>query len=182
MGQSLSKIPNSKLDETIPKKTKLSTRVIKVPSFFNQASRIFCSGLSGIPTGMGSAAVEVYSHSKPSNGFNLLCMSIFQGLSIGLANSDGFWHKSAQKGIQAISSMLFMYAMFNFFFSEDSAEEKVTRLLNFCSFAIQAKLANQVTHRVLKSQFFRSSTISEINSSGQDAIINNSSEGTSLSI
>ncbi|WP_342146152.1 ankyrin repeat domain-containing protein [Rickettsiella endosymbiont of Aleochara curtula] len=222
-GQSLSKIPNSKLDKTILKKTELSTRVIKVPSFFNRANQIFYGGLSGVPTGIISGAVEVYSHSKessigsiimlkvaldllmqysqftlsqnldiwsgeetqislPSNGFNLLCMSIFQGLSIGLANSDGFWHKSAQKGIQAISSMLFMYAMFNFFFSEDSAEEKVTRLLNFCSFAIQAKLANQVTHRVLKSQFFRSSTIREINSSEQDAIINNSSEGTSLGI
>lgn len=204
--------------KAISKNYPLSTRVIIAPGFFNKASQVVYNGLSGISTGISSAAVEVYSHSKesnigftimlkvacdlliqsyqfalshslevwneeetqaslPSNGLNSFFMSILQGLSIGLVNSDGFWHQSAQKAIQVILKTLCVYTIFNLLVTEDSdAEEKLISLLNFLSFAVQAHAANKVTHRLLKSDFFRSSTPRETYDFTQDGIVSNASE------
>lgn len=92
---------------------------------------------------------------------NLFITASLQSLLIGLEASDRSLCKQVKRGIQALYNFFFLQAMFNFFTSDESGENKLTVLLNWTCYAGANMGARKATRMVMNTHFFNDSAKKE---------------------
>ena len=87
---------------------------------------------------------------------NLFIMGSLQSLLIGLEASDRPLCKQIKKSVQIFYNFFFLMAMFNFFVSDESKENKLTELLHWTCHTGASMGGRKVTQKVMNTYFFNS--------------------------